>query len=641
MLTNLRMLFFSEQDRKGEIHPISAETNEGLETIRIPSPALVDIDSLIQIKVRAPRSGVSLDIFGSKADALAVEKDSVLMLMRLLDKVVEARQKALVAYRNGDPNSDYDTLVNEAAQITIDFITNFRKHYERGTDGYLAATSAVGTGGIHKLKPFLQEKVDNIQKQNELIRERASLRSSKLILEAFLDSPGNELNALHLKGYDNLAEGRVKTRDRLGVKLSMQEQEELSRQIMMTESIARTLDSVRAKEISLQKGVLGSLTIVAPSLSSQIEEAGNIVKHLRDPARIASMKADIKRVSDEANNLGIDLADSVLRKLEQLPDTLGSEIESQSNIVLDLLLLIENARQIEKNLIEVSEARNFNEIPDLLFNIKGFGKNLDAALGALPDGLGEAGNASEAIVNGLFEDIQNDASNAFSEWLNSAPVTEMTSNINQYYADIQRGISIAREVSSIMKIGRVSAARVAPYVPEAFYVDITQLQDTLLDLRRVSGKDGDTVRIRARLFEPGRKTVDSESYLEITHYGHFAKLVPSVVLVRPDEIASGDDGYRFAPALGWMHHYRPRPETESAFANIARPMQLAFGMHAIFLNFDNNPGIGLGATLSFWDDRLQFGAGFNMSANSSEEGQHYFFVGSDLIGLLQTAGIGK
>jgi hypothetical protein len=52
-------------------------------------------------------------------------------------------------------------------------------------------------------------------------------------------------------------------------------------------------------------------------------------------------------------------------------------------------------------------------------------------------------------------------------------------------------------------------------------------------------------------------------------------------------------------------------------------------------------GIGLGTTLSLWDDRLQFGAGYNLMAESNEDGQFYFFVGSDLIGLLQTIGIGK
>ncbi len=77
-------------------------------------------------------------------------------------------------------------------------------------------------------------------------------------------------------------------------------------------------------------------------------------------------------------------------------------------------------------------------------------------------------------------------------------------------------------------------------------------------------------------------------------------------------------------ALGWMRHYRPRPEAESWYARVARPLQVAAGLHAIFLNFDNQTGIGLGGTLSFWNDRLQFGAGWNLSANSSDDGRHYF-----------------
>jgi len=71
-----------------------------------------------------------------------------------------------------------------------------------------------------------------------------------------------------------------------------------------------------------------------------------------------------------------------------------------------------------------------------------------------------------------------------------------------------------------------------------------------------------------------------------------------------------------------------------------RPLQPGFGLHAIFLNFDNDPGICLGGTLSLWNDRLQFGLGYNLSASRADEGQVYYFVGSDLIGLLQTVGVG-
>ena len=49
--------------------------------------------------------------------------------------------------------------------------------------------------------------------------------------------------------------------------------------------------------------------------------------------------------------------------------------------------------------------------------------------------------------------------------------------------------------------------------------------------------------------------------------------------------------------------------------------------------------IGLGLTGSLWKGRLQVGYGWNLMADSSDDGRMYHFVGTDLIGLLQSAGV--
>jgi hypothetical protein len=95
-----------------------------------------------------------------------------------------------------------------------------------------------------------------------------------------------------------------------------------------------------------------------------------------------------------------------------------------------------------------------------------------------------------------------------------------------------------------------------------------------------------------------------------------------------------------------MHHWFPRPENSSGTAAVFRAVDPALGIHSAFTNFRPDGGsdavqIGLGLTLSFWRNRLQFGAGYNLMAKTRSEGQIYYFVGSDLIGLLQTVGIVK
>jgi hypothetical protein len=347
------------------------------------------------------------------------------------------------------------------------------------------------------------------------------------------------------------------------------------------------------------------------------------------------MKDDLKKVVDRASQQVAELTDDRKASLRALPDA----FEQQSGLIQKALELVANARAVKQSWDDLQDSRDLNAIPDMLSEISGLTRQIDDVFD--PEWLDESQDVAAAILKREFEDTEDAVSAALSEFLDSTEATTAIVNAESYYADIQTGIGIVKEVRRILGIGTIQVASVAPDVPEAFEIDIEDLRDTYLDLRRVAGSVGDTITVRTRLKKPGVNPIESVASFELTHYGHHARIVPSVVLVRPDEIASGEDDFGFAPAVGWMHYYNPRPENDGWFANIARPLQLSAGLHAIFLNFDNSSGIGLGGTLSFWNDRLQFGAGYNLSASSSDEGEVYYFVGSDLIGLLQTVGIGN
>jgi hypothetical protein len=636
-----KMLFFVETDRRAVEHVISAgDVADGTDLSavapsRVPNPAYVDIDSLLQINVRQPPGESARPLFSRESEQLIDKKERVLALTKSLDAVVLSRKQALDAYNDGNPTEDFDRLASESGRMTVEFVISFTELFPRGSPGYRAANAAIGEGGIEMLKPILQAEIDEIEVEDQRIKDKAKSRSTTLRLEAFLEVPGDELTALHLRGYDSLAEGHIAIRDRHGLNLSDEDRAELTAQIKATEDIASALESVRTNEASLQEGVFESLRIVAPDLVEQIAAAEEVADRLADGERIDRMKDELRNVVEQANDQLAELTSSTRARLESLPDA----FEEQSGLLRQALQVVASARELERSWEALQESRNLDAIPDLLEEMKALGGQIKSAFDS--DWLDESRDLVGAILNREFKGVENDASRALSTFLDRSAAAGATSGARSYYADIQEGIAIVNKVQRILGIGRVEVARSAPDVPEAFDVDINQLQDTFLDLRRVPGSEGDTITIRTRLNKPGLDPIESIATFELTRYGHYARLVPSVVLVRPDEIASGADNFRFAPALGWMHHYRPRPEEDGWFANVAGPLQPSGGLHAIFLNFDNESGIGLGGTISFWNDRLQFGAGYNLSASSSDDGQLYFFVGSDLIGLLQAAGIGN
>ncbi|MDH3592642.1 MAG: hypothetical protein OER88_12225, partial [Planctomycetota bacterium] len=213
--------------------------------------------------------------------------------------------------------------------------------------------------------------------------------------------------------------------------------------------------------------------------------------------------------------------------------------------------------------------------------------------------------------------------------------------LKSVHDDLSAAVALARRAAAMLGIGHaITTNATRRDVPEAFDVDLDDLENTFLDLKRVPAQRGDVIEVTATLKQPGKDEKSFTTSFKTTHYGWHARLSPGVVLVRPDQLSGRSNKFRFAPTLAWIHRYSPRP---SKGQTVLESLQPGVGIHAAFLDFDadSEVQIGLGATVSFWEDRLQFGAGYNLMADSDNDGRIYYFVGSDLIGLLQTIGLAK
>jgi hypothetical protein len=458
-----------------------------------------------------------------------------------------------------------------------------------------------------------------------------------LKIEAFLESPRGGTVALHVRGYDNLDKQSLASRDRAGLNLSESESAELTKQVNATQDVARALEQVRTKEISLYEGVKETLRVTAPELASKVEEGEKLVGSLKDPQRLAELQQAFQQAADRARNDASVRAQNLRGKVDGLPEALLKSNEALSGNVLSLLA---NAKDLEDRWSDFGANQGVGEVTLIISLSVNLSIRLIEQIESIDANPVDIANDTNQIVKLEVAGFSDDVITDFYVYLNSPELVNAKTKVRAYQSDLVKAKELVTEIAKLLDTSNGHAERITPNNPEAFEVDIADLKNTSIDLRRVASQDGDMVLVRATLKEGDREPVEHEADFEITHFDWYAKLSPSVVLVRPDELASGDEGFRFAPALEWMHHYRPRPGDSSWYANFARPLQPAVGIHTIFLNFDNETGIGIGGTLSLWNDRLQFGIGYNLSADSSDEGQVYYFIGSDLIGLLQTVGVG-
>jgi hypothetical protein len=222
-------------------------------------------------------------------------------------------------------------------------------------------------------------------------------------------------------------------------------------------------------------------------------------------------------------------------------------------------------------------------------------------------------------------------------------------DLRTYYDDIMLAVELVQDLERVAGIAKTPMA-VAIRAPNSLQVPLDRARDTFIDLNYTPRKVGDILTLRSTLYEkdPNGAEIEkdtSTASFQIGRFGYYAKLSCAVVLVEPESLEGTNDGFRFAPTLSWMHHYVPRAGDTEWYAPFLRTFQPSVGIHSAFLNFDTETSdeaiqIGLGGTLAFWEDRLQLGAGYNLMADSREEGRYYFFIGTDLIGLLQSLGLG-
>lgn len=495
--------------------------------------------------------------------------------------------------------------------------------------------------GLSGLEEFLTAEIEAFQAEIE-----GEIRESgvTLKLEAFLLAPGKDPVALHLRHYDRLLDREVRVDSISGLDQSVPE---IARMVKLAKDVAEAANAVRTKEQEAEAAFADISPQVGQRLQGLLDEYRALREELDEDAleeRVAATRAAygayfdaVKAALAGAASEAADQADVLRRELE----TTVQEFAALQEVLGTVHELREHVASIRRSLDDVTADSVLDVAVELGEAEETLGR-LKASLGAL------FGGQLQQLVQHLRDQI----------------VAKATEIAGQAASDLVTQTGTAWETSGARRSTeewRALAARAAAFLaalepllakdvrralspetvnPAAFEVPLSQALDTEIDLRRTGRKPGDLVMLRATVSRGGEVLRSSESSFRVERYGWHASLDPSLVLVRPDELASGETDYSFAPALVWAWTHYPRPDEDGWWSWVERALQPAYGLHAILLNFDseNDTEVGLGPNLSLWRNRLQFGIGYNFMADDSDDGQIYYFVGSSLIPLLQALG---
>lgn len=644
-----RSIYYVEKDRDNRVHPLSGTDASKKTVSRVPLRAVVDLNSTIQILVDKEKlaQGAPSASPVSEPEGLLQRKKDINTALVLIEEVVKARLELIAAHQQRD-FAKFQRAAKERATRETQLMDKLTAIWPETSETYRRLDQEdYDPPSFTKLQALLSKEIAAVDAADRAYEEQLKARQRTLSIEAFLNTRGKEdtvAAAIHVDGYDAIKEQSLATRDRFGLDLSPVEYAKLKDQVEATQKFAASFERLRRGEATLNETVGQIRSKMAPEIGRLLEEAEFLAKRLSS-SELAARRAKTQELLNAYLKV---ISDSNERVFEERRAALQAETDALLTLLKDNLSGFASA--LTKWIQDAKALRGKWESPASAADLLGLIKqtsDLARSFEQFRESLPELESEAEKQVSAYFDKILDELEKQLQVLSTSTEAAMLRSSLQEYYRDFRRVVILVQQVLALRRVEVDPIAEMPPSTSSSFNVPLEDIKDTYVDLEVTPRLVGDVVTIKATLRDDTKKAVDtSTATFRMGRYGYYADLSPAVVLVKPNELAGGDDGFRFAPTLSWMHHWAPRPEETRTWASIRRSLDPAIGIHSAFLNFNSTTSsdsvqIGIGATLSLWKDRLQFGLGFNLMARSDDEGRRYFFIGSDLIGLLQAIGVGK
>ena len=157
---------------------------------------------------------------------------------------------------------------------------------------------------------------------------------------------------------------------------------------------------------------------------------------------------------------------------------------------------------------------------------------------------------------------------------------------------------------------------------------VSEARGSTLDLTTTAPLEGDRIVITSRIRDTsGGEIVASNSVtVEVRTYGLHRRWSGGLGFSWEDNRDGVSPGF----STSWILHHRKRPGEAASLLSVLAPPALGVGLTSILFTKDSQIELGIGVTLTLFEDALQFGGGYNI--HSEEE---YFFLATPLLDVLE------
>jgi hypothetical protein len=649
-----KALYFSELDHREHAHGLSqskAESGDKRAVERVPWGRPIDSESRLEIELLDAQNLGAQVAPGAVLETAQV-RGSVRVRRELIDalpQIYAKREAALRAYDEARSDAEFETALAPFLELESELLERFDALYPDEPQGPDAAQrlelrrsmaadfsgAFSSTEGARKFSEALQREIVRVEQQLDATLAQVRRREARLRIEAFLSrGDTSSPTALHVEGYDTIDEKRVASSDRFGLLLSAAERAELVALLNDAKALSEALNRARASGAKLSDALREVRSELARKLADQAADLEALAETIRGRETLLretgeafeQFLKDAREVLADAGDQA--LADAVQQAREQL-----AHFEQSSAALQRVLALLDGARELRELWRNASAGDVLPAIEASVAWIEALGE-LDSDLETL------AKHIDGGVVRfqaKLKEQLAQLAASTRGELQQKFDVS--LGPKLKLWGQLGEGL-----VAKLRLVGRLLG--VAPQLepvsldvqaPNVVDVPIEDAPDTFVALKGSTARVGDTLEVRASLLVDGKVESSSSALFSVARLGWHAQFAPSVVLVSADKLAGQSDDAGLSPALAWMLRYTPRPDQDDWWDDFSRWTRWGIGPHAALLNFDtdNDTEIGLGLTVGLWGEILQFGAGYNLMADSSDEAQIYYYVGSSLIPMLQ------